>query len=266
MMKGTVLLSQSDIQEVLTMKDVVEICDKTFQGLGTGKTICPTKVGLDLGEQASYPPYEGYMNAMPAYIGWCDSAGIKWAGGILGERKKEGLPYITAMILLMNPKIGNFTAAMDGALITNWRTGAQAAVSLKYLFKGNKSIKIGIYGAGMQGRTSTMAISEVFDIEELKVYDLYKESAEKFKEDPKRMQVETMALFKKAGANPLGGCLPMILQMPIFFAFYQVLYNAVELVGSPFIFWITDLSTKDIFYVKSRTHNYFNEWPLLIKH
>ncbi len=72
---------------------------------------------------------------------------------------------------------------------------------------------------------------------------------EKYKEDPQRMQKETMELFKRAGANPLGGCLPLLAQMPIFFAFYQVLYNAVELVGSPFIFWLTDLSIKDPYYV-----------------
>jgi len=72
---------------------------------------------------------------------------------------------------------------------------------------------------------------------------------EKFKDDPQRMQKETMALFKKAGTNPIGGCLPMILQMPIFFAFYRVLYSAVELVDAPFYFWITDLSEKDPYYV-----------------
>ncbi|CBW28189.1 membrane protein OxaA [Halobacteriovorax marinus SJ] len=72
---------------------------------------------------------------------------------------------------------------------------------------------------------------------------------EKFKDDPQRMQKETMEAFKKAGANPLGGCLPLIAQMPIFFAFYQVLYNAEEFVGSPFFGWIADLSIKDPYYV-----------------
>ena len=72
---------------------------------------------------------------------------------------------------------------------------------------------------------------------------------EKFKDDPQRMQKESMDLFKRAGANPLSGCLPLILQMPLFFAFYKVLNNSVELVGSPFIFWIHDLSVKDPFYV-----------------
>jgi YidC/Oxa1 family membrane protein insertase len=72
---------------------------------------------------------------------------------------------------------------------------------------------------------------------------------DKFKEDPQRMQKESMELFKRAGANPISGCFPLLLQMPIFFAFYKVLYNTVELVGSPFYFWIVDLSTKDPFYV-----------------
>jgi YidC/Oxa1 family membrane protein insertase len=72
---------------------------------------------------------------------------------------------------------------------------------------------------------------------------------EKYKEDPQRLQRETMDLFKKAGANPLGGCLPLLLQMPIFFAFYKVLFNSTELMGAPFFLWIQDLSHKDPFYV-----------------
>lgn len=72
---------------------------------------------------------------------------------------------------------------------------------------------------------------------------------EKFKDDPTKMQKESMDLFRKSGANPLGGCLPLLLQMPVFFAFYKVLHSAVELVDAPFIFWIHDLSNKDPFYV-----------------
>ena len=72
---------------------------------------------------------------------------------------------------------------------------------------------------------------------------------EKYKDNPQKVQQETMALFKKAGANPLGGCLPMILQMPVFFAFYKVLFTSVELVDAPFYFWIHDLSEKDPFYI-----------------
>lgn len=82
-----------------------------------------------------------------------------------------------------------------------------------------------------------------------KVQPELKKLKEKFKDDPQRMQKETMELFKRAGANPLGGCFPMLLQMPIFFAFYQVLYNAVELVNAPFMGWVQDLSIKDPLYI-----------------
>jgi ornithine cyclodeaminase/alanine dehydrogenase len=179
----TILLSKSDIEKVMTMKDVVEIVDKTYIGFGEGKVINPTKVGLDLGETAAWPPYKGFMNAMPAYVGWLDSAGIKWAGGFL-DNAKVGLPYISGMILLINPKNGQFKAVMDGGEITNMRTGAQAAVALKYLHK-KKLIKIGLYGAGMQGHYQTMAISQLFDIEELKVYDIKREASAKFADDMK---------------------------------------------------------------------------------
>lgn len=72
---------------------------------------------------------------------------------------------------------------------------------------------------------------------------------EKFKDDPMRMQKESMELFKRSGANPLGGCLPMLLQLPVFFAFYKVLYSAVELVDAPFFGWLTDLSNKDPYFI-----------------
>jgi YidC/Oxa1 family membrane protein insertase len=72
---------------------------------------------------------------------------------------------------------------------------------------------------------------------------------EKYKDDPMRMQKESMDLFKRAGANPLGGCLPLLLQLPVFFAFFKVLNSAVELVDAPFYGWIHDLSNKDPYYV-----------------
>ena len=58
-----------------------------------------------------------------------------------------------------------------------------------------------------------------------------------------------MVLMKEAKANPLGGCLPMFLQIPIFFALYQVIGQSIDLYHAPFMLWITDLSLKDPFYV-----------------
>ena len=68
-------------------------------------------------------------------------------------------------------------------------------------------------------------------------------------EAQRKMNDEVMAVYKEAGVNPVGGCLPMLLQMPILFAFYRLLTAAVELRHAPWILWIADLSSKDPYYV-----------------
>lgn len=75
------------------------------------------------------------------------------------------------------------------------------------------------------------------------------EIREKYKSDPQRMQKELMELYKKHKVNPMGGCLPMLLQIPVFFALYKVLLIAIELRGAPFMLWIKDLSAKDPYYI-----------------
>jgi YidC/Oxa1 family membrane protein insertase len=67
-------------------------------------------------------------------------------------------------------------------------------------------------------------------------------------EAQRQMNEEIQQLYRSAGVNPAGGCLPMILQMPVLFAFYQLLTAAVELRGAPWILWIDDLSRPDPFY------------------
>jgi len=76
---------------------------------------------------------------------------------------------------------------------------------------------------------------------------------ERYKDKPAdqklQMNQEIMALMKANKASPLGGCLPTLLQLPPFFALYQVLGQSIELYRQPFIFWIHDLSAADPFYV-----------------
>ena len=68
---------------------------------------------------------------------------------------------------------------------------------------------------------------------------------EKYKNDKNRLNEEMMGLYKTYKVNPLGGCLPMLLQIPVFFALYKVLLQAIELRHAPFMLWITDLSAPD---------------------
>ena len=70
-----------------------------------------------------------------------------------------------------------------------------------------------------------------------------------YKDDPAKMNEETMALYKREKINPMGGCLPMLLQIPVFFALYKVLMVAIELRHAPFIGYLTDLSAKDPYYI-----------------
>jgi YidC/Oxa1 family membrane protein insertase len=65
----------------------------------------------------------------------------------------------------------------------------------------------------------------------------------------RKMNEETMALYKAEGVNPMGGCLPIVLQLPVFIAFYNILYTMVELRHAPWILWIKDLSALDPYYV-----------------
>lgn len=72
---------------------------------------------------------------------------------------------------------------------------------------------------------------------------------EKYKNDPMRLNKETMALMKDQKANPISGCLPMLIQIPIFFALWRAISSSVELYQQPFFGWITDLSSHDSFFV-----------------
>ncbi len=70
----------------------------------------------------------------------------------------------------------------------------------------------------------------------------------RYKNDPQKLNEEMMKLYREAGVNPMGGCLPMLLQIPIFFALYEIFLNAVELKGASFL-WVPDLSMQDPTYI-----------------
>lgn len=76
-----------------------------------------------------------------------------------------------------------------------------------------------------------------------------KQIQEKYKDDKQKSSMHMMELYKKEGANPMGGCLPIILQIPVFFAIYRVLLNAIELKGAEWIWWIEDLALMDPYYI-----------------
>jgi len=72
---------------------------------------------------------------------------------------------------------------------------------------------------------------------------------EKYKDDKQKASMHMMELYKKEGANPMGGCLPVLLQIPVFFSIYRVLLNSIELKGAEWILWIHDLAEMDPYFV-----------------
>lgn len=82
-----------------------------------------------------------------------------------------------------------------------------------------------------------------------KIQPELKKIQKKYKNDPQRLNQEMMHLYKTYKVNPLSGCLPLLIQMPIFFALFRTLTTAIEFRQAGFIFWISDLSLKDPYYV-----------------
>jgi len=76
-----------------------------------------------------------------------------------------------------------------------------------------------------------------------------KEIQDKYSDDQEKLNEKLMEFYSEHNVNPIGGCLPMILQLPIFIALYRMLEYSIELRGAPFAFWVTDLSAKDPYYI-----------------
>jgi YidC/Oxa1 family membrane protein insertase len=102
-------------------------------------------------------------------------------------------------------------------------------------------IKFILYPLSYKGMVSMQKLKELAP----KIKDIQA----KHKDDKQKQSAAMMELYKKHGANPMGGCLPLILQIPVFFAIYRVLLNSIELKGAEWILWIYDLAEMDPYYV-----------------
>ena len=129
------------------------------------------------------------------------------------------------------------------SIIATWMM--QYGLKLTYRYVGSYGISIIILTVIIKlllwplTTKSTMAMKKM-----QKLQPEIKAIQEKYKDDPKKQQEEMMLLYRKYGYNPMGGCLPMLIQLPIFVALYQALSNAIELHKTPFL-WIADLSMPD---------------------
>jgi len=101
-------------------------------------------------------------------------------------------------------------------------------------------VKLAVYPLTKKSYESTRAMQAIQpEITNLK---------EKYKNNQTKLSQKTMELYKKKGVNPIGGCFPMLLQMPLLFALFTVFRSTIELRGEPFVWWIKDLSAPDVLF------------------
>ncbi|GAA8353494.1 membrane protein insertase YidC [Helicobacter pylori] len=160
--------------------------------------------------------------------------------GYIGPKDYRSLKAISPML----------TDVIEYGLITFFAKGVFVLLDYLYQFVGNWGwaiifltiiVRIVLYPLSYKGMVSMQKLKELAP--------KMKELQEKYKGEPQKLQAHMMQLYKKHGANPLGGCLPLILQIPVFFAIYRVLYNAVELKNSEWVLWIHDLSIMDPYFI-----------------
>ena len=185
------ILNKNEIESILSMKETIEIVEEAFKQFALKNTIMPLRTCLNI-EQ-----FNGQFLSMPAYIGGnMNSLGLKVVTVYKQNPIKYELPTIIATIQLHDPKTGELLALMDGTYITAMRTGAVVGVATKYL--ANKDSKIvGLFGAGVQGKSCVLAVKEVRNIELIKVYDLIPTKTKTFCEEiHKKTGIEAIPVNK----------------------------------------------------------------------
>lgn len=182
----------------------------------------------------------------------------KTAQGRISYQTLNGASYKVSYAAFIGPKDAALLRAVDPELDNVIDFGFFSWIA-KYILFFLKSIHnlVGNWGVAIILLTAAVRILvlpfNIMSYKSMKVMQTLqpqmKAIREKYKDDQQRMNQEIMTLMRAHKANPVGGCLPMLLQLPIFLALYQVLGHSIELYQAPFAFWIQDLSAKDPYYV-----------------
>lgn len=168
-------LSRKDVEAVgVTMTEIIDAVERMFEEKGRGNVEMPPKPGI-------HPRPDAFIHAMPGHLPSVHAAGMKWVSGY-PENRAKGLPYISGLIVLNDPDTGIPVAVMDATWVTAMRTGAATAVAAKHLARPESST-VGIIACGVQGRSNLEALACLFDIRQVKAYDVDREAAERFADE-----------------------------------------------------------------------------------
>ncbi len=182
----------------------------------------------------------------------------KTAFAQIAYQKLSGENFNASYSSFIGPKDVNLLRSVDSELDNVIDFGFFSWIA-KYILVFLKSIYgfVGNWGVAIILLTAAVRVLvlpfNIMSYKSMKVMQVLqpqmKAIREKYKDDQQKMNQEIMGLMRENKANPIGGCLPMLLQFPIFIALYQVLGQSIELYQAPFAFWIQDLSARDPYYV-----------------
>ncbi len=192
-------------------------------------TLTSVRAGLQL-PATSLNPQELKTLNYQIFIGPKDNTMLRKMDGIWGDGWGDVMQYgwFSVVSRILNFVLNFFHSIIDG-FAKNWSWGL--AIILLTI-----AVRTAIWPLHAKS-THTMKRMAKLQPEMVKI-------KEKYPDDPNKVNTEMMGLYRKYGINPLGGCLPMLIQIPIFFGFYRMLEYAVELRGQGFL-WVNDLSQPD---------------------
>ena len=169
------LLTREDVMQVLDMSDCIEAVEKAFAELASGTAVLPLRIAIT--------PPDGIALYMPAYLKEAGALACKVVTVYKNNPAKHNMPTTIGKVLVQDPKTGDVICIMDGGYLTAIRTGAVSGVATKYLARKDKGQKVGIFGAGVQGKAQLWAMAVTRDITKAYVYDSIEAAIPKFVEE-----------------------------------------------------------------------------------
>ncbi|MFX1482371.1 MAG: ornithine cyclodeaminase family protein [Promethearchaeota archaeon] len=174
-MEDTIILTQSEVKECLSMKEAISAVRTAYSALARGHVQMPSVQHLDVSK------HNGEVDVKTGYVEDFGLIGTKIASGFY-DNPDKGFPPGVAVIVLLDLETSMPVALMDGTHITAYRTGAAGAVAADVLARRN-SHNVGIVGAGTQGRMQLLALQEIFDIKSVKIWDRKRRNAEQYEKE-----------------------------------------------------------------------------------
>lgn len=178
-MEETIILTQSEVQSCLSMSDAIEAVKVAYSAFAKGRVQMPSVQHLDVRK------HNGEVDVKSGFVEDFQLMGTKIASGFY-DNQKLGLPPGIAVIVLLDLKTSMPLAIMDGTYITAYRTGAAGAVAASVLARKD-SRNVGIIGTGTQGRMQLLALRELFDIQNVKVWNINRSSAVRYQDQMSKM-------------------------------------------------------------------------------